>query len=47
MPYLGVWVAILKGHFHISNQRSRICLIAKFGAEVKFFKFGTKNARFA
>ena len=42
MPNLGA--TILKNYCHFCNQRNRICLIAKFGAEGKIFKFGTKNA---
>ena len=33
MPNLGA--AILKNYCHFCNQRNRICLIAKFGAEAK------------
>ena len=29
------------------NQRPRICLVAKFGAKIKIFKFETKNFWFA
>ena len=31
---------------HFSNQRPRICLVAKFGAKIQILKFVTKNAWF-
>ena len=42
-PYFrtGIW-----NYCHILNQRPRICLIIKFGAKIKIFEFGTKNALF-
>ena len=33
---------IIKHYCHIWNQRSRICLLTKFDANTKIFKFGTK-----
>ena len=38
------WRGILKNYYPFCNQRPQISLIAKFGAEIKIFKFGTKNA---
>ena len=40
------WAATLKNIFHIWNQRSWICLIAKYGGKTKILKFGTKNSFF-
>ena len=37
---------IRKSHCHIWNLRSRIYLVAKSGAKIKIFIFGTKNAWF-
>ena len=35
MPYLGIWVRILKNYCHILNQHPRICLTAKFRKKKK------------
>ena len=43
-PYF--WTGIWKYYCHVSNQRPRICLVAKFCAKIKILKFGTKNAVF-
>ena len=40
------WAATLKNIFHIWNQRSWICLIAKYGGKTKILKFVTKNSFF-
>ena len=40
------WTGIWKYYCHVSNQRPRICLSAKFGAKTKILKFRTKNALF-
>ena len=42
VPYF--WGGIWKYYCHIWNLRSRICLVAKFGAKLKIHKFWTKNA---
>ena len=44
--YLGLWVGMLKNYCHICNQRTPICLIAKFFTKIRIHKFGTKNALF-
>ena len=31
---------------HVSNQRPRICFVAKFGGKIKILKFRVKNALF-
>ena len=36
---IGIW----KYYCHVSNQRPRICLVAKFCSKIKILKFGTKN----
>ena len=46
MLYLGLWTGKLKNCCHICNQRPPICLIVKFCAKTRIFKFGTKNALF-
>ena len=46
MRYLGLWTGKLKNCCHICNQRPPICLIVKFCAKTRIFKFGTKNALF-
>ena len=47
MPYLGIWVRILKNYCHILNQHPRICLTAKFRKKKKkMAKFRAKNALF-
>ena len=47
MPYLGIFgLEVSKNYCHISNQRRRIYLIAKFRGKMKIPKFGTKNALF-
>ena len=38
----GIW----KYYCHVSNQRPRICLVAKFVAKIKILKFRSKNALF-
>ena len=40
------WVAILRNYCHIWNQRSGICLIAKFRVRTKMPKTTFKNALF-
>ena len=40
------WARIWKYYCHISNQRPRISLVAKFGAKTKILNFGPKNALF-
>ena len=36
------WRAIFKNYCPFCNQRPRVCLIVKFGAETKILKFETK-----
>ena len=44
VPYS--WAGIWKHYCHIWNHCPRICLVAKFGAKIKTFKFGTKSPWF-
>ena len=57
VPYLGIFLTknvlfmyfqtgIWKKYCHIWYQRPWICLVAKFGANIKILKFETKNAWF-
>ena len=43
---LGLCSGMFKNYCHICNQRSPICLTAKFRATIKIIKFGTINALF-
>ena len=44
MPYLGSFRMEFENNIaNKKNQRPSICLVAKFGAKLKIFKFGTKK----
>ena len=45
-PTRPIWGWNVKYYCHIWNQRARICLVTKFDANNKIFKFGVKNALF-
>ena len=40
MPYLGVLGNNFKSSWYVSNQHLQICIIAKFGTNIKILKFG-------